>query len=125
MKWSSVMETKIFCECDVMRAVCMPAQCHFSATSEYTMTPLRHRSRDFLLPFAIRLSACLRPILFYVLIAYFSLYLKRLFISPILVYLFSFVVSLFAPNCRFISFLSPILCFLYPVVTFISLCVFF
>ena len=53
MKWSSVMETKIFCECHVMRAVCMPAQCHFSTTSEYTMTPLRHRSRDCMLPFAI------------------------------------------------------------------------
>lgn len=49
--------------------------------------------------------------LFYVLIAYFSLYLKRLFLSRILVYLFSFVVSLFAPNCRSISFRSPILCF--------------
>jgi hypothetical protein len=37
----------------VMRAVCMLAQRLFSATSEYTMTPLRHRSRDCLLPFAI------------------------------------------------------------------------
>jgi hypothetical protein len=53
MKRSSVVETKIFGECHVIRAVCMPAQCHFSATSEYTMTTLRHRSRDCLLPFAI------------------------------------------------------------------------
>jgi hypothetical protein len=47
------METKISRECHMMRAVCMPALSHFRATSEYTMTPLRYRSRDCILPFAV------------------------------------------------------------------------
>lgn len=80
------------------------ALCRFSAIIEYTMSPLRHGSRDCLLPFSlfVRLSpfACG---LFYALISYCSLYLERLFLSCLLVCLFSFFLYL----CVVSFFLLP------------------
>jgi hypothetical protein len=55
--------------------------------------------------------------LFYALISYFSLHIKPLFLSRLLVYVFSFFLYLFlasffffTANCRFISFCFPLLC---------------
>ena len=123
MEWSSVMETKIFCEWHVMRAVCMHSgpvllQRHLWIHNDSIASQVTWRPASFRYLFGYPLACGL----FYVLMSYFSLYLKRSFLSRLLVYLLSFIFSLFAPNCRSISFRSPILYFLYLVITF--MCIF-